>query len=78
VTQRFVDRDFWQKAGDYGLLGSSIPEEYGGMGGGLAHDAVVFATLGKSGDSGFGLHVHNIAVHYILAFGTEEQKHCCG
>jgi len=69
-----VDRGFWQKAGDYGLLAASIPEEYGGMGGDCTHDAVIFGMLSYSGDSGFGLHVHNIAVHYILAFGTEEQK----
>lgn len=74
LAQRYVDREFWQKAGEYGLLGSSIPEEYDGMGGDYSHDAVIFAALGNSGDSGFGLHVHNIAVHYILAIGTEEQK----
>lgn len=74
LAQRFVDLEFWQKAADYGLLGSSIPEEYGGMGGDYSHDAVIFSTLGSSGDSGFGLHVHNIAIHYILSIGTEEQK----
>lgn len=74
LEQRFVDRAFWQKAADYGLLGSSIPEEYGGMGGDYSHDAVIFSALGRSGDTGFGLAVHNIAIHYILAIGTEEQK----
>lgn len=74
LEQRFVDRAFWHKAADYGLLGSSIPEEYGGMGGDYSHDAVIFSALGRSGDTGFGLAVHNIAIHYILAIGTEEQK----
>jgi len=72
--QRFVDREFWKKAGEYGLLAASIPEEYGGMGGSHMHDAVIFAAQGKSGDTGFGLHVHNIAIHYLLGLGTKEQK----
>ena len=72
--QKFVDREFWYKAGEIGLLAASIPEEYGGMGGDHTHDAVIFAAQGKAGDTGFGLHVHNIAIHYILGFGTPEQK----
>lgn len=69
-----VSRDFWQKAGDNGLLCAAIPEEYGGLGGTFAHDAIIFGELGLTGDMGFGLHVHNIAIHYLLAFATEEQK----
>ncbi len=69
-----VGRNFWEKAGENGLLCASMPEEYGGLGGTFAHDAVIFGEMGKTGDLGFGLHVHNIAMHYILAFGTEEQK----
>jgi alkylation response protein AidB-like acyl-CoA dehydrogenase len=74
IKQKYVDRELWEKAGEYGLLAASVPEEYGGMGGDFTHDAVIFSELGFSGDSGFGLHVHNIAIHYILAFGTDHQK----
>ena len=69
-----IDREFWNKAGAMGLLGASVPEEYGGSGGTFAHDAVIYNTLGHTGDLGFGFGVHNIAMHYVLAYGTEEQK----
>ena len=69
-----VDREFWTKAGQLGLLGASIPEAYGGSGGTFAHDAVIYYKMGHTGDFGFGFGVHNIAAHYVLAYGTEEQK----
>lgn len=69
-----VDRAFWRQAGEVGLLGASIPEAYGGFGGDITHDAVIFDEIGKLNATGFGLHVHMIAAHYILAYGSEEQK----
>jgi len=69
-----VSREFWLKAGEMGLLGASIPEDYGGFGGDITHDAVIFDEIGKLNVTGFGIHVHMIAAHYILAYGTEEQK----
>jgi len=74
IQQKYVDQALWLKAGEYGLLAASIPEEYDGMGGDFSHEAVIFGALGKTGDLGFGLYVHNIAIHYILSFATEEQK----
>lgn len=72
--QGYVDRDFWRKSGEAGLLAASIPEAYGGVGGTYAHDAVIFLEQARVGDADFGLGVHNIAVHYVLGYGTEEQK----
>lgn len=72
--QHFVDREFWRKAGEMGLLGATVPAEYGGIGGNFAFDAVVSDELSKLGITGFGIQVHNIASHYILAYGNEEQK----
>ena len=74
MAQGQVDRSFWEQAGDLGILGASIPEAYGGVGGNFAHDAVVYLSQGSTEDFGFAFAVHNIAAHYILAFGTEAQK----
>ncbi|CRK58355.1 Butyryl-CoA dehydrogenase [Alloactinosynnema sp. L-07] len=71
-----VDRDLWRKAGEVGLLCLSIPEEYGGGGGTFAHETVLVEQQARAGDSGWGVLLHNgIVAHYILAYGTEEQKH---
>ncbi|MDT5079260.1 MAG: acyl-CoA dehydrogenase [Mycobacterium sp.] len=73
--QKCVDRDFWYKAGELGLLCTSIPEEYGGGGGTLAHDFAVMEAQAACGESGFGNQVHSgLVAHYILAYGSEEQK----
>lgn len=70
-----VDRDFWNKAGDAGLLCLSMPEEYGGGGGTFAHEAVVLEEQARVFDTAFGNHVHSvITAPYFLHYGTEEQK----
>ncbi|MBJ8344237.1 acyl-CoA dehydrogenase family protein [Antrihabitans sp. YC2-6] len=75
AAQKSVDRDFWRKAGDLGLLCASIPEEYGGGGGTLAHDFALFDVQYGLGDTAFGNMVHSgLVAHYILAYGSEEQK----
>ncbi len=75
IEQGMVDRDAWRKAGAAGLLCASIPEAYGGGGGGFAHEAVIIQQQALAGVVGFGNSVHSgIVAHYILAFGTEEQK----
>lgn len=73
--QKCVDREFWLAAGRLGLLCASIPEEYGGGGGTLAHDFAILEAQAECGDSGFGNQVHSgLVAHYLLAYGTEEQK----
>ena len=57
-----------------GLLLCDVPEAYGGSGGTFAHDCVVFEELAYAGVMSFGKHVHNICAHYVMAYGTEEQK----
>ncbi|SFL49616.1 acyl-CoA dehydrogenase family protein [Shimia aestuarii] len=69
-----IPKSLWKKAGDMGILGATFPEEHGGLGLSRHFDAVTFLEQTKAGDSGWGVSVHNIAAHYITAFGTEEQK----
>lgn len=75
AEQHMVDRDFWRKAGDAGLLCISIPQEYGGGGGTFEHESVIAIEQALVGDDGWANGVHStIVAHYINAFGSEEQK----
>lgn len=75
--QGHVDRDFWNRAGAAGILCASVPEEYGGAGGSFYHEAVLTTEQYRAaGVSGFANSVHSqICAHYILNYGTEDQKH---
>lgn len=73
--QKFVDREFWRRTGELGFLCPSIPVEYGGSGGTFALEAVISEELSYADTTSFGQGVHgNIVSHYILAYGSEEQK----
>ena len=72
--QHHVDREIWNKAGEVGLLCTDIPVEYGGLGGDARHEAVVVEEMGRHGITSFGHMVHSILAHYVLNYGSEEQK----
>jgi len=70
-----VEREFWNEAGEAGLLGASVPEEYGGHGGDFRHEMVVIDQQGKHGVEGFSASLHNtVILPYLVRHGTEEQK----
>ncbi|GMN04184.1 acyl-CoA dehydrogenase family protein [Erythrobacter sp. MTPC3] len=70
-----VEREFWNEAGEAGLLGVSVPEAYGGHGGDFRHDMVVIDQQAKHGVDGFAASLHNtIILPYLVRHGTEEQK----
>src|SRR5271157_2246932 len=71
--QHRPDAEAWAKAGATGILLTDVPEKFGGGGGTFAHEAVVTEELAQAGVH-FGSGVHSIVAHYILAYGSEEQK----
>jgi acyl-CoA dehydrogenase len=73
--QRHVDRAFWLRAGELGLLCPMVPEEYGGPGGTFLHHLAITEAQGWTIDKGWGNSVHSgIVADYVLAYGCEEQK----
>jgi alkylation response protein AidB-like acyl-CoA dehydrogenase len=63
------------KAGEMGLLGISIPEEYGGLGKSFNTSMLIADVLGAAGSfsTAFGAHT-GIGTLPILYYGTEAQK----
>ncbi|MCY3877995.1 MAG: acyl-CoA dehydrogenase family protein [Rhodobacteraceae bacterium] len=68
------DREFWRKAGEAGIMGGSVPEAYGGSGGGYGFDSVVLYEQARCSDSAWGFGIHSIVIHYILTYGSDDQK----
>lgn len=70
-----VARDLVKKAGDLGLLGSTIPEEYGGLGLDQTTSVIIAEMIGRGGGFGttFGAQT-SIGLLPILYFGSEELK----
>ena len=69
-----VDRGFWTKCGEAGLLCPTVPEEYGGLGLDFGYNAVIDEELAYAGSTA-GITLHSdIVADYILAYGSEEQK----
>ncbi|MGF1606862.1 MAG: isovaleryl-CoA dehydrogenase [Rhodothalassiaceae bacterium] len=69
-------RDLWPQMGELGLLGITVPEDYGGAGlGYLAHCIVMEEISRASASVGLSYGAHsNLCVNQIALNGTQEQK----
>ena len=69
-----IDKPFWRKAGEAGLLCATVPEAYGGLGLDYGYNAVIDEELGYLGSTaGIGLH-SDIVAPYLVHYGSEEMK----
>ncbi|MDW7695709.1 acyl-CoA dehydrogenase family protein [Flammeovirgaceae bacterium SG7u.111] len=70
-----VVEDVFAKAGELGLLGISVPEEYGGLGMSFNTSMLIADVIGAAGSfsTTYGAHT-GIGTLPILYYGTEEQK----
>jgi len=68
--------DMWKKLGELGLLGMTIPEEYGGTGlGYLAHVVAMEEVSRASASVGLSYGAHsNLCVNNLYLNGTEAQR----
>ena len=68
--------DLWKKFGDMGLLGITVPEEYGGSGMGYLAHAIAMEEISRASASvalSYGAH-SNLCVNQIKLNGSETQK----
>ncbi|MDP5182127.1 acyl-CoA dehydrogenase family protein [Blastococcus sp. BMG 814] len=71
-----VDRAVWLRAGEQGLLGMDVPEEYGGGGvKDFRYNAILSAEVSRAGASGLGFTLQNdVVAPYLIGLTTDEQK----
>ena len=72
--QGHPEPEVWQKAGEIGMLCPDVPPEYGGGGGDFGFDAITYEECTRGCISSFGNGIQSIVAHYLLRYGTEEQK----
>ncbi|WP_433437278.1 acyl-CoA dehydrogenase family protein [Nonomuraea sp. CA-141351] len=71
-----VPREVWKKAGELGMFGFSVPEEYGGAGiKDFRYNAVILEEITRHGASGLGFSLHNdVMAPYLVDLTNDEQK----
>ncbi|MEV0622537.1 acyl-CoA dehydrogenase family protein [Nonomuraea sp. NPDC050404] len=71
-----VPREVWKKAGELGMFGFSVPEEYGGAGvRDFRFNAVIVEEIMRNGVTGLGFSLHNdVMAPYMVDLTNDEQK----
>ncbi|MCG5236624.1 acyl-CoA dehydrogenase family protein [Xanthobacter oligotrophicus] len=72
-----VDRSYWTKGAEAGLLCPQVPEDFGGAGGDFRLNAIVIEELWYAGFAGpaadYSVH-SDVCCGYLLKYGTRAQK----
>ncbi len=71
--QGYIPRETWVPFAAMGFLLPEVDEAYGGAGASLAYQCVIQDELARA-EMPANTAVHSIAAHYLLDYGTEEQK----
>ena len=66
--------DLWRKIAGLGWLGISLPEQFGGTGGSLTDQTVLFEEIGRALTPGPLLTSSVLAAHIVLNAGNDAQK----
>lgn len=82
INKKDIDKEFdktlWEKCADFGLLGLSISEEYGGLGEDFLTSIVAMEALGYAcNDNGFAFAISNhiwVCQNLIYKYGNEYLK----
>ena len=74
--EQYFPKDLFKKAGELGLMGILVPEEFGGAGLGYFEYIAVIAEISKvCGAIGLSVAAHNsLCTNHILKFGNDDQK----
>jgi isovaleryl-CoA dehydrogenase len=69
-------RELWPELGAMGLLGLTVPEEYGGLGFGYLEHVIAMEEVSRaSGAVGLSYGAHsNLCVNQLVRWGSDEQK----
>ena len=73
-AKREYPEEFVRAMTESGYLGAFIPEEYGGMGLGIAETSVILEEINRSGGNAQPAHAQVYTMGTLLRHGSEEQK----
>lgn len=71
-----VPREVWKKAGELGMFGFGVPEEYGGAGiTDFRYNTVILEEIIRHGATGLGFSLHNdVMAPYVVELTNDEQR----